>query len=346
MQKIKEESRVIIPSIDNAWLNSTPKLTTRYSVWEQIVEKSLLLATIISSTAFLFIIFFIVRKALPVLQYNGIDFLINSGWDQNVNNAWESETPLWKFGALPLIAGTFLSTGGALLLTFFLGTGCAIFLAELSPPAIRRPVEAIVRLLAGIPSVVFGLIGLLLVVPFIMNTLISNELMTEYIKIAIPLDGSSLIAGIVVLSFMILPFFITVATDALRSVPKTYKEASLALGVTDWRTITKVIIPVATPGIITGIILASARAVGEAIALSMVAGSMSLIPDPSHGLVFFLEPIRTMASAIVDYKETMGEATTESALFAVGSILLLISLLLSLAARFTFTWFQKRVMGK
>ncbi|MBS3908855.1 MAG: phosphate ABC transporter permease subunit PstC [Actinobacteria bacterium] len=308
------------------------------------MEKLLLLAAIISGSLVLVVIFFVIKEAIPIFVHNGVRFVTAGGWDQDISKAWASVEPMWRFGALPVIVGTFIATGGALILTFILGIGCSIFLAELAPDAIRSPVEAIIRLLAGIPSVVFGLIGLMIVVPLIMDWFISDELALKYIKI-VPLDGQSLLAGILVLTFMILPFFITVAVDALRAVPKTYKEASLALGVNGWRTIVKVVIPVATPGIVAGIVLASGRAVGEAIALSMVAGAMAFMPDPSHGAVFFLEPIRTMASAIVDNKETMGAETVETALFAIGSLLLLVSVLLSLTARITFNRFQKRVMG-
>ncbi|MDP2210540.1 MAG: phosphate ABC transporter permease subunit PstC [Candidatus Aquicultor sp.] len=336
--------RGVLPSSE-ALFSSTKSQARWYRIQEKIIENMLLLATIISSTAIFFIILFVAKEALSSLKHNGLAFFIAGGWDQHIQEAWFSETPKWDFGALPLILGTFLTTGGALLLTFVLGTGCAIFLAELAPDAIRRPVEAMVRLLAGIPSVIFGLIGLMVVVPFIMDNFISNELALKFIAVA-PLDGQSLLAGVIVLTFMVLPFYVTVATDAIRAVPKPYKEASLALGVTQWRSVTKVLIPVAIPGIVTGMILASARAVGEAIALSMVSGGMAFIPDPSHGLVFFLEPVRVMASAIIDNKEAMSVKAIESALFGVGTILLFISILLSLTARLVFSWYQKQVMAK
>jgi phosphate transport system permease protein len=169
-------------------------------------------------------------------------------------------------------------------------------------------------------------------VPFIAKNLITNEMGLKMIKIA-ALDGTSILAGVIVLSTMIVPIFISVASDALMAVPRRYKEASIALGVSHWRTITRIMIPVARQGIMAGAILATGRAIGEAIALSMVAGSVANLPSPAHGLVFFLEPVRTLASTIVDNAEGMGVASCESALFACGALLLLSSVMLSVMAR-------------
>lgn len=314
---------------------------------EKLVESGLVAVTIFSGAVILFIIFFVVEKAVPVLRHNGLSFILGGGWDQQFYDAWVAgeADPQWCFGAFPLIAGTVLTTGGALTLTVPLGTGCAVFLAELAPYWLRRPVESMVRLLAGIPSVVFGLIGLLVVVPFIRARFISDALALRYIE-QVALDGQCILAGTVVLTFMILPFFITLATDAINAVPRSYKEGSLALGVTHWRTIKRLLLPVAAPGIVAGAILAAARAVGEAIALAMVCGSVAFLPNPGHGLVFFLEPARTLASTIVDNAEGMGIAPLESALFGLGTLILFASLVLSLLARLTFTRLQKGVQGR
>jgi phosphate transport system permease protein len=200
-----------------------------------------------------------------------------------------------------------------------------------------------VQLLAGIPSVVFGLVGLSVVVPFITDRILPADAASVYPDI--PLDGTSLMAAIVVLSFMILPFFVTVAVDSLRAIPRSYLDGGLALGLTKWRTITRIQIPAATPGLIAGIVLAAARAIGEAIAISMVAGAIAYVPSLQQGpLYFLLMPVRTMASAIVESgAEAMSIPQIESALFGLAAILLVFSLLLSLVARWSFAWFNKRM---
>jgi ABC-type phosphate transport system permease subunit len=154
-----------------------------------------------------------------------------------------------------------------------------------------------------------------------------------------------MLAGVVVLSFMILPFFVTVATDSLRAVPRSYVNGGLALGMQRWRAITRIQVPAAAPGLLAGAVLAAARAIGEAIALSMVAGSIAFIPSFEWGLKYFpFMPVRTMASAIV---ETGGEAMSipeiEAALFGLAALLLFASLSLSLIARWVVDWYGKRI---
>lgn len=304
------------------------------SIKENLIEKLLLAFTLLSSILIFLIIFFVLSRGIPVLKASGIAFFTTGGWDTQFTKAWLSgagET-VSAFGALPLIGGTVFTTLGALLVAVPFGLGCAIFLTEMCPAWLRNPLESAVRLLAAIPSVIYGLVGLIVIVPFIARNLISNEMALKMIKIC-ALDGTSLLAGIIVLSMMIGPVLITLSSDALRAVPRRYKEASIALGVSHWRTISRVMLPVARKGILAGVILATGRAIGEAIALSMVAGSVGNLPSPAHGLVFFLEPVRTLASTIVDNAEGMSVATCQSALFACGSLLLLSSVLLSVLSR-------------
>lgn len=304
------------------------------SIKENLIEKLLLAFTLLSSILIFFIIFFVLSRGIPVLKASGIPFFTTGGWDTQFTKAWlaGAKQSVSAFGALPLIGGTVYTTLGALLVAVPFGLGCAIFLTEMCPAWLRKPLESAVRLLAAIPSVIYGLVGLIVVVPFIAGNLISNEMALKMIKIC-ALDGTSLLAGIVVLSMMIGPVLITLSSDALRAVPRRYKEASFALGISHWRTITRVMLPVARKGILAGAILATGRAMGEAIALSMVAGSVANLPNPAHGPVFFLEPVRTLASTIVDNAEGMGVANCQSALFACGSLLLLSSVLLSVLSR-------------
>jgi phosphate transport system permease protein len=229
--------------------------------------------------------------------------------------------------------GTIATTLGALALAVPLGIGTAIVIAELAPDKIRYTLQMMVRLLASIPSVIYGLVGLWIIVPFIQTSLISSDMQIKYLS-RFQLSGNSMLAGILVLSIMIIPIIITLSVDAIRAVPSRYKEASLALGLTSWRTIVKVILPAAKSGIYAGIILGMGRAMGEAIALSMVSGGIGNIPKISDGSIFFLTPVLTLASAIVNKSELMSVPSIESALFACGLILLLTSVLISFCAQF------------
>lgn len=308
---------------------------------DRIMRPLLLSSAIFSGSVVALVVFFVFQRALPVLLRQPLAFVLRGGWDQQLEDAWSGAKVV--FGAKPLILGTAYSTLGATLLALVLGLGCAIFLAELAPAWLRRPLESIVQLLAGIPSVVFGLVGLSVVVPFITDRIVPANAADVYTDI--PLDGSSLLAAIVVLSFMILPFFITVAVDSLEAIPRSYLDGGLALGMSRWRTITRIQIPAATPGLLAGLVLASARAIGEAIAISMVGGAIAYLPNLQAGPLYaLLMPIRTMASAIVESGgEAMEVPSIGAALFGLAAILLIVSLLLSLFARSSFVWFNRRM---
>ncbi len=313
------------------------------SRWSESVMPLLLAsAAIFSGLVVTLVVFFVAYNAVPTFRAEGLSFITRGGWDTQINNAFTPSKTVF-FGAEPLLIGTLLSTVGAVLVSLVLGTGCAIFLSELAPAAIRRPFESLVQLLAGIPSVVFGLVGLSIVVPFIQNYVVPAN--AANVVPEIPIEGASLLAAITVLSFMILPFFVTVAVDSLRAIPRSYVDGGLALGMTKWRTITRIQVPAAAPGLVAGLVLAAARATGEAIAVSMVAGAIAFSPNLNHGpLYMLLMPIRTIASSIV---ETGGDAMSipsiASALFALATLLLLFSLILSLGARWAFAWFNKRM---
>lgn len=307
---------------------------------EWLAKPFLLGSALFSGLAAGVVVAFVLWRSWGLWSAQGLQLLTTGGWDQQLQDAWDGGT---IFGAAELLAGTAYTTLGALLLTLVIGMGAAVFIAELCPRWLREPTEAVMQLMAGIPSVVFGLVGLALVVPVLMDHAIpsnAGDVMPDT-----PLDGTSLLAGVIVLTFMVLPFFTTVAVDALRAVPRSYLSGGLALGMTRWRAITRLQIPSATPGLIAGIVLATSRAVGEAIAMSMVAGSLALAPSMAHGpLYFVLQPVRTLASAIV---ESGGEAADvpaiSSAMFALATVLLVMSFVLSLTARAAFAAFSKRV---
>ena len=335
-------------STDGATIAVMPPLPAKIDLTERVDRTAsdrympylLGAAAIFSGLVVAFLIFFVVQRAWPVFHTEGLRYITSGGWDTQLEDAWGGKA---FFGVRELIAGTAFTTLGALLVSLVLGLGCAVFISELAPKWIKGPLETIVQLLAGIPSVVFGLIGLMVVVPFITDRLVpanAGDVVTE-----IPIDGACLLAAIVVLGFMILPFFVTVATDSLRAVPRSYIDGGLALGMTRWRTITRIQLPAAAPGLVAGLVLAAARGVGEAIAISMVGGAIAFIPNLAHGpLYMLLEPIRTMAAAIVENGgEAMDVPAIAAALFGLASLLLLFSVVLSLVARQAFTLFNRRM---
>jgi phosphate ABC transporter permease protein PstC len=311
----------------------------RNRVSERVAAALLATCAVFSGLVVIFVVIFVFREAMPLFVRQGWYFLSHIGWDGQLDDAWTDTSAL--FGAAELIAATALTTLGAITASVILGLGCAVFLAEVAPAWLRKPVEIVIQLLAGIPSVVFGLVGLMVVVPLLTLWIPADsfEVVTD-----IPLDGASLAAAIIVLTFMILPFFTAVAVDSLRSVPRPYFDGSLALGLTKWRTISKVQVPAAVPGLLAGAVLASGRAIGEAIAISMVSGSIAFIPTLKYGLQYFpFMPVRTLASTLVENGgETMSVPNILVALFGLAALLLIWSLLLSLTARLLIGWYSSR----
>ena len=317
-------------------------LTRPRRVGERAVEALLRIATVISGAFILLVAAYVLVRGVPALFEYGWGFLLQGGWDGDLEAAW-SEPASVAFGARPLIAGSLLSTTMALAAAVVIGTGAAIVITELAPPQLRRPFEAIIQLLAGIPSIVFGLVGFTILVPLVSLRVVPANAFDEVPNI--PFDGQSLLTAVIVLTFMIVPFYVSVAVDSLRAVPRPLLDGGRALGMSRWRVIRQIQIPVAFPGLVAGAMLSSARAIGEAIALSMVAGALALTPSLSNGpLYFLLTPIRTMASAIV---ETGGEAMSipsiASALFALAALLLIASLVLSSIARIAFVMSARKV---
>lgn len=312
-------------------------------VWDTVCENGIFMFTATSALIIVFIFIFILIKAWNIFKVNGLGFILESGFDKQIIEAFNApaEKPVWKFGALGLLLGSLYTTLIALIIAVPMGLGTAIVITELSPNWMKGLLQSFIRLLASIPSVIFGLIGLLVVVPFIQSKIITVEMQIEYIKY-FQLSGNSLLAGVIVLSIMITPIIVALSVDAINAVPHRYKEASLALGLSHWRTIVKVIIPAAKSGITAGIILGTGRAIGEALALSMVSGGLGNIPNPSQGIVFFLTPVLTLASAIINKSEAMAVSSIEAALFACGVLLLITCTTLSLFTKIVERIIQRR----
>ena len=259
-----------------------------------------------SSIAILFIItFFIFKEGLPFILEIGAGKLVG---------ALDWAPTKGKFGLLPMIVGSLLATGGALLLGVPLGLSCAIFLVEFSKPRVRRVLKPAIELLAGIPSVVYGFLGVVFLVPLIRTQLGG--------------PGLSLLAGALILGIMILPTVISISMDALEAVPRSYREGSLALGATTAQTVSHVVLPAARSGIVTAVILGMGRAIGETMAVIMVTGNALDLPRSP------LDPIRTLTSNIA-LELGYASGKHQQALFATGVILFVMIMILNLAATAT-----------
>ena len=224
--------------------------------------------------------------------------------------------PSAQLGVLPLILGTLWVSLGAILLALPLGLAAAVYMSEIAGDNVRRIMKPLIELLAGIPSVVYGFFGLVIIVPLIQKTF------------DLPV-GETGLAGSIILGIMALPTIITISEDAMRNTPRAMKEASLALGATKWQTIYKVVVPYSISGISAGAILGIGRAIGETMAVLMVTGNAAVIP---HSI---LEPVRTIPATIA---AELGEAPNGGlhyqALFALGCILFLITLFINLSVEF------------
>jgi phosphate transport system permease protein len=257
-----------------------------------------------------FILLFLLRDAYPIFTDAGIvNFLLGPVW------APTAVEPL--YGIWPLIVGTLLVTLGAMIFSVPLSLGCAIYISELATPKVKSVLKPAVELLAGIPSVVYGFFGLIV--------------LTDFIRVTFDIpSGETWLAASVLLGTMALPTIISVSEDAISSVPHEYKEGSLAIGATRWQTISRVLVPAALSGIAAAIILGIGRVVGETMAVLMVAGNAAIIPDPIWNI---LSPLRTLTATLgIEMGEVPVGSEHYSALFGIAVVLLLITLIINLSA--------------
>ena len=245
---------------------------------------------------------FLVISGIPAIRNIGLgDFLFGKTW------ASTSARP--SYGILPFILTSVYGTLGAVLIGVPIGLLCAIFLAKMSPKKVGSVVRNVVDLLAGIPSVVYGLVGMIIIVPYVREIF------------HLP-DGANLFSAILVLAVMILPSVISVSETAIKAVPKEYEEASLALGATKTETIFKVVVPAAKSGIVTAVVLGIGRAVGEAMAVMMVAGNVANMPK-LFGSVRFLT---TAVASEMSYSSGL----QRQALFSIALVLFLFIMAINL----------------
>lgn len=269
---------------------------------EKLSRRFFLFCALISVISLALIIGFVFFKGLaPFVAegYSFIDFLFGNDWVPSED----------KFGVFPMIVASLYATIGALIIGVPIGLFTAVFLAENAPKPIAKILSPSVQLLAGIPSVLFGVFGLAVIVPFLQNNL------------GLP-KGQSLIAVIIVLAIMMLPTIVTVSETAIRAVPKSYREGSLALGVSEIGTIFKVVIPAAKSGIMAAIVLGMGRAIGETMAVILVAGNSLIIPT---SLTDSVRPLTTNIALEMGY----AAGTHQEMLFATGIVLFSFILILN-----------------
>jgi len=247
---------------------------------------------------------------------------------------------IYTFHGWPLIWSTILITGGAVLIALFSALFVAVFIVEFAPEWMSNILQPVVRFLASVPSVIYGLIGVVVLVPFIGNHLVT-EGQKNSVAGVISLTGYSLLAAITVLTVMIAPLMVSIFSDGLRSVKPGWVEGSLALGVNRWRTTWKIVVRTARPAIVAGTVLATARAIGEAVMLAMISGSVGFAPNPADGVIFIYEPSRPLAPTIVKNIDQLSSPPANATLFAIATVLLFSAAFLSLSG-----WVARRSMRK
>ncbi len=257
-----------------------------------------------------FILLFLLRDGYPIFVEVGIiPFLFGDTWAPTAGE------PL--YGILPLIVGTLLVTIGAIVFAVPLSIGCAIYVSELASPRVKSVLKPAIELLAGIPSVVYGFFGLIV--------------LTDFIRVTFDVPtGETWLAASILLGIMALPTIISVSEDAISAVPREFREGSLAVGATRWQTISRVIVPAALSGIAAASILGIGRAIGETMAVMMVAGNAAVIPDPIWNV---LSPLRTLTATLgIEMGEVSVGSEHYSALFGIAVVLLIITLIINLSA--------------
>jgi len=274
---------------------------------EFIIEKLILLCGLASIFFVVLIFLFLLKEGLAVFKTVApLKFIFGKSWYPI------SDPP--QLGILPLILGSLLVTLGAALISIPIGVACAVYIAEVAPQKIKEVLKSGIELLAAIPSVVLGFIGMVTLVPWVKSIF---HLPT----------GLTALSGSVMLAFMAMPTIVSIAEDALYSVPKSYKEGALALGATHWQAIHRVILPAASSGIMAAVMLGIGRVIGETMAVMMITGNAAVMPNS------ILQPVRTLTATIA---AEMGEAVVGSehyfALFAIGIVLFVISFIVNVGA--------------
>jgi phosphate transport system permease protein len=274
---------------------------------EYIIETCIKLSGLIVIIFVVSIFLFLLKDSLSLFGvYSVRDFLFGKSWLPI------SEPP--QFGNIPLFLGSLYVTIGAIVICVPIGVGSAMFIAEVAPSYLKHVLKSLVEILAAIPSVVLGFIGIIWLGPFLRNALNLNT-------------GMCGLTGSLLLAFMALPTVISISEDALIGVPKTFKEAAFGLGATRWQTLWRIVLPSASSGIIAAVMLGIGRVIGETMVVMMVTGNSPVIPKS------LLAPLRTMTATIAgEMGETVSGSEHYFALFAVGLILFIITFIINFIA--------------
>lgn len=264
------------------------------------------------------IFFFLLREGAPIFFETPPGDLFGTRWYPTFD----------LFGTLPLILGSLLVTVTAIVIAVPLGVATAVFVREVAPMWAREVLKPMIEVLAGIPSVVLGFFGMTIVAPLVRETLGAPTGLTAF-------------TGALILAYMALPTLISVAEDALDAVPKSYRDASLAMGATHWQTIWRVVVPAARSGVVVAVMLGLGRAIGETMAVMMVTGNAARMP---LSLDSIFRPVRTMTATIAAEMGEVAQGSTHyHALFGIGILLFLLTFIINLAAASTI--FKRRRRG-
>ena len=285
----------------------------KIQVQKQSKLKEFAITTLIKIAGYSAILFvgmiflFLLLEGLPATRQVALESLFSDRWYPIEDH----------FGVLPLVGGSLLITIGATLIAVPFGIGTAVYLSEIAPRWLREIMKPLVEILGGLPSVVLGFLGMLILSPYLRTLL---DLPT----------GLSALAGAILLGGIAIPTVVSVAEDALDAVPKSYRDASLAMGATEWQTIWRVTLPAARSGVLTAIMLGIGRAIGETMTVMMVTGNAPILP---RGLRDLFSPVRTMTATIAaEMGEVANGSTHYHTLFLIGIILFLISLIVNVTA--------------
>ena len=284
---------------------------------EAIIERGIFASGITSVIIVLLIFVFLLKEGLTIfLSVNPLDFLFGEFWYPI------SEPP--QFGILPLIIGSLFVTLGAAVISVPIGVASALYIAEIAPPRAKEVLKAGIELLAAIPSVVIGFIGMVTLGPWIKDLFGLST-------------GLTALTGSITLAFMAMPTIVSIAEDAVTAVPRQYREAAIAMGATKWQTTWRIVAFAARPGMFAAIMLGIGRVIGETMAVMMVTGNAALIP---HSI---LQPVRTLTATIAaEMGESVQGGEHYAALFAIGIVLFVITFLINGMA----DWYLHRTTRK
>jgi phosphate transport system permease protein len=284
------------------------RTTTPRRRWSEFALEALIRVLGFSSIGFVVLIFlFLLRTGIPFFFEVPLDNWLDTGWYPTFG----------MYGILPLILGSLLITVTAIVIALPLGLATAVFVREIAPGWAREILKPTIEVLAGIPSVVLGFFGMTVLAPLVRQTLGAPTGLTAF-------------TGALILAYMALPTIISVAEDALDAVPKSYRDAGLAMGATQWQTIWRVVVPAARSGIVVAVMLGMGRAIGETMAVMMVTGNAARLPLTLDSL---FRPARTMTATIAAEMGEVAQGSTHyQALFGIGIVLFVVTFLINLAA--------------